>query len=93
MPTYQSTLLQDGQPLLQDLTVTLVDMNTGLRPSWRGSFSFADEGLAEGIPYELVLEDGRSLGITVDQIQRSGESCYATFVGSGDLREPEEPSA
>jgi hypothetical protein len=91
MPTFRGALLQDGQPLLQDVTLTLVDMNTGIRPAWRGSLSCPGEELLEGVPYELKLEDGRTLSITLDTIQRSGNrDCYATFIGSGDLHGPEE---
>jgi hypothetical protein len=90
MPTYRGALMQDGQPLVQDLSLTLVDMNTGIRPAWRGSFSCPGEQLLEGVPYELRLEDGRTLSITIDTLQRSGSrDCYATFIGSGDLGEPE----
>lgn len=88
MEYLRASLKKGDQVLFEDLDITLAGLKsaTGLK-EWYGSFKLPADGHIEpGGPYRLILEDGRSGDILINNISISSDQLTLVhFVGSGPL--------
>lgn len=81
----RGTIEERGQPILRDIAVRVGESRPDDHDSqWFGSFDVPDgaQGVNEGGRYRLVLEDGRSGDILVE----NAEGPHVGFMGVGRLQ-------
>jgi hypothetical protein len=82
--------IKDGEKLLaQDIEIWLsesIDPRSGLH-RWSGSFDLhSGKYIEPGGPYNLILEDGRTGNIIINNVITGSRGEAAHFVGTGPLQ-------
>ena len=83
----RGSLEENGQPVLPDIDIRVEESRRPEGTQWFGSFDVPPGGrVREGGRYQLLLEDGRTGEIAIENVQPENGRTAAGFVGVGPLK-------